>query len=394
MPSRVLVQPIRSVMAAEPEPIPFNRPYMVGTEFGYIRRTHAERHLSGDGEFTARCHRWLEEKVGCHTALLTHSCTAALEMAALLIGVEPGDEVIMPSYTFVSTANAFALRGGVPVFVDVRPDTLNLDEKLVEQAVTARTKAIVPVHYAGIPCDMQPILEVAERHGLIVIEDAAQAILSRYRGRPAGSMGHLAAISFHETKNITSGEGGTLLINDARFAERAQIIREKGTNRTQFLAGEVDRYTWMDLGSSFLPSEITAAFLWAQMEAAEELTAARLRIWDRYHHELAKLEEDGLLQCPYVPDDCRGNAHMYYILLPARVPRGEFMARLAQHGVGTVSHYVPLHGSPAGKQLGRASGELPVTEDISSRIVRLPLWIGLEQHQQRVVESLTAALRQ
>lgn len=380
-------------MHAKLSAIPFNRPFMLGTELEHISQAHAKLHLSGDGEFTVRCHRWLEKQVGCGTALLTQSCTAALEMAALLIDIGPGDEVIMPSYTFVSTANAFALRGGVPVFVDVREDTLNLDETLVERAITSRTKAIVPVHYAGVPCDMRAIGEIAERHHLVVVEDAAQALMSTHRGKPAGGIGHLGAVSFHETKNITCGEGGALLVNDPRFTERAHLIREKGTNRTQFLAGRVDKYSWVDLGSSYLPSEITAAFLWAQMEAAEDITSRRLHIWDRYHEELSDLERDGFLRRPRVPEDCRGNAHMYYILLPRERSREECIEAMAAHGVDVVSHYVPLHSSPAGRRLGRVSGELTVTDDISRRILRLPLWLGLEGSQHRVVSALDDVLR-
>ncbi|WP_375428216.1 dTDP-4-amino-4,6-dideoxygalactose transaminase [uncultured Sphingomonas sp.] len=379
-------------MISEAETIPFNRPFMVGTEFAYIRETHEKLHLSGDGTFTARCHRWLEDRIGCGTALLTHSCTAALEMAALLIDIRPGDEVIMPSYTFVSTANAFVLRGGVPVFVDVRRDTLNLDESLIEQAITPRTKAIVPVHYAGVPCDMRAILDIAERHGLFVIEDAAQALMSTYRGEPAGGMGHLAAVSFHETKNISSGEGGAILINDAHFAERARFIREKGTDRSDFLAGRIDKYTWVDLGSSYLPSEITAAFLWAQMEAANAITSRRLDMWARYHGELHDLDVEDALRRPLIPDDCQGNAHMYHVLLPSEQSREECIGSLAECGIGSVSHYVPLHSSPAGKRLGRASGDLPVTRDISRRVLRLPLWVGLEEEQHRVIDALHTIL--
>lgn len=372
--------------------IPFNRPYLVGTELDYIRETHANEHLSGDGPFTQRCHRWLENRVRCEVALLTHSCTAALEMAALLIDLQPGDEVIMPSFTFVSTANAFALRGAVPVFVDIREDTLNLDEKLVERAITPRTKAIVPVHYAGIPCDMKAILRIAKEHDIVVIEDAAQALMSSYEDEPAGSFGHLSAVSFHETKNISCGEGGALLINDARYAERAQYIRDKGTNRVDFLAGRIDRYRWVDLGSSYLPSEITAAFLFGQMEQADTITGRRLGIWASYHDQLNDLESAGLLRRPIIPGDCRGNAHMYYILLPDPQMRGRVMDRMASHGVGTASHYVPLHNSPAGLRLGRASGDLPVTLDVSQRILRLPLWVGLEDEQDRVLAGLRAAL--
>lgn len=374
--------------ALDVEPVPFNRPYMVGTEFDYIREAHGNLHFSGDGPFTLRCHKWLERTVGCHTALLTHSCTAALEMAALLADIQPGDEVIMPSFTFVSTANAFALRGGVPVFVDVREDTLNLDETLIEQAITPRTKAICVVDYAGIPCEMDTICAIAERHGLLVIEDAAQSLMSRYKGKPAGSLAHLAAISFHETKNISCGEGGALLVNDPRFAERAHHIREKGTNRTDFLAGRVDKYRWVDLGSSYLPSEITAAFLWGQIEAAEMITARRLALWAKYHEALADLEQSGLLRRSRIPSECEGNAHMYYILLPDADVRAQLVERMAAQGIGLASHYVPLHSSPAGMRLGRFDGDLPVTVDTSQRLLRLPMWVGLEKEQPRVMDAL------
>lgn len=377
-----------TIGAERSDPIPHNKPYLAGREFEYIRRAHANAHLSGDGEFTGRCHRWLESAVGCGTALLTHSCTAALEMAALLIGTEPGDEIIMPSFTFVSTANAFALRGGVPVFVDIREDTLNIDETLIERAITPRTKAIVPVHYAGVPCEMDAIMRIADRHNLVVIEDAAQAILSKYRGRAAGGIGHLGAVSFHETKNITCGEGGALLINREEYSERARYIREKGTNRSDYLARKVDRYVWVDLGSSYLPSEVTAAFLWAQMEAADPITARRRRLWDCYHHRLAGLEQDRLLRRPHTPETCEPNAHMYHVVLPSEEKRVQCREGLADRGIAAVSHYVPLHVSPAGRRFGRVAGKLPVTESLSGRILRLPMWLGLEERQQEVIAAL------
>lgn len=374
------------------EPIPFNRPFMVGAELEYVREAHARQQLAGDGQFTARCSRWLENLVGCQAALLTHSCTAALEMTALLAGVGPGDEVIMPSYTFVSTANAFAIRGATPVFVDVRPDTLNIDETRIEAAITPRTKAIVVVHYAGIGCEMDAIGEIARRYGLLIIEDAAQALMSSYRGAQLGSIGQLGAVSFHETKNITCGEGGALLVNDASFSERALYIREKGTNRSRFLEGRIDKYTWVDLGSSYLPSEVTAAFLWGQMEAAHEITRRRLAIWDIYHSAFAELEAEGRLRRPTIPAGCVGNAHMYYILVPEHVPRRPFLQSLIRHGVGAVSHYVPLHSSPAGMRFGRAATAMPVTDSVSERIVRLPLWLGLEPHLDRVVTAVRESL--
>ncbi len=373
--------------------IPFNKPYMTGKELWNIAQAHAAGHLSGDGAFTRHCNAWLERRIGCRRALLTHSCTAALEMAAILADIGPGDEVIMPSFTFVSTANAFALRGGVPVFVDIRPDTLNLDERLIEAAITPRTRAIVPVHYAGVGCEMEVILDIARRHGLLVIEDAAQGILSTYAGRPLGSFGQLAALSFHETKNVIAGEGGALLINDPELIERAEIIREKGTNRSQFFRGQVDKYTWVDVGSSYLPGEIIAAFLAAQLEDADAITRRRLAIWDRYHAAFAPLEAAGLVQRPEVPLNCVHNAHMYYLLLPSLAARTAFIERLKAAGIQSVFHYVPLHEAPAGRHYGRASGELPVTCELSDRLVRLPLWLGLEERLDEVITAAMAALR-
>lgn len=374
-------------------PIPFNKPFMVGTELEYVRQAHANLHLSGDGRFTALCSRWLERQVGCHEALLTHSCTAALEMAALLIDIQPGDEVVMPSYTFVSTANAFVLRGGVPVFVDVRRDTLNVDETLIEAAITPRTRAIVVVHYAGVACEMDTIMAIAARHGLVVVEDAAQGLMSTYRDVPLGSIGQLGAVSFHETKNIMSGEGGALLINDPALVERARLIREKGTNRTRFLEGLVDKYTWVDLGSSYLPSEMTAAFLWGQMNAADWITAQRRDLWARYHEALEPLQVAGRLRRPVVPTTCVANAHLYYVQLPDDVSRRAFLDHLARRGIHAVSHYVPLHSSPAGRRFGRAHGALPHTDAASERVVRLPLWLGLDAVQERVVDAVDEALR-
>jgi dTDP-4-amino-4,6-dideoxygalactose transaminase len=372
---------------------PFNKPYMTGKELLYITQAHANSHLSGDGEFTKKCHAWLEKMVGCKKALLTHSCTAALEMAAMLIDIKAGDEIIMPSYTFVSTANAFVLRGGVPVFVDIRPDTLNIDETKIEAAITPRTKAIVPVHYAGVGCEMDTIMSIAERHGLIVIEDAAQGIMSRYNGRPLGSIGHLAALSFHETKNIISGEGGALLINDSRFADRAEIIREKGTNRSKFFRGQVDKYTWVDIGSSYLPSELIAAFLWAQMEEADEITQRRLAVWDAYHEAFAEIERNGLVRRPIVPVTCRHNAHMYYLMLPDLRQRNGLLERLESDGINSVFHYVPLHNSPAGSRYGRAHGSMAKTQNASDTLIRLPMWLGVEQDQQKIVTHLISSIR-
>jgi dTDP-4-amino-4,6-dideoxygalactose transaminase len=368
--------------------IPFNKPYMTGKELWYISQAHANRQLSGDGAFTRQCHEWLEARTQCAKALLTHSCTGALEMAAILADIQPGDEVILPSFTFVSTANAFVLRGAVPVFVDIRPDTLNMDETKIEAAITPRTKAIVPVHYAGVGCEMDAIMAIADRHGLIVIEDAAQGIMSTYKGRPLGSIGHMAALSFHETKNIISGEGGALLTNEARFAERAEIIREKGTNRAQFFRGQVDKYTWYDIGSSYLPSELVAAFLWAQMEEADGITRRRLETWNRYHAAFAGIEREGLVRRPVMPAECVHNAHMYYLLLPDLRARTEFMSRLKERGVDSVFHYVPLHSSLAGRRFGRAHGSLAVTDEFSERLVRLPLWVELTPEMIDVVASV------
>jgi dTDP-4-amino-4,6-dideoxygalactose transaminase len=373
--------------------IRFNKPYMTGRELWLISQAHAKGHLSGDGDFTRLCHEWLQQHTGCRKALLTHSCTAALEMSALLLDLQPGDEVIMPSFTFVSSANAFVLRGAVPVFVDVRPDTFNIDESLVEAAITPRTRAICVVHYAGVGCEMDAIMAIAERHGLAVVEDAAQAIFSTYRGKPLGTFGAMGALSFHETKNVISGEGGALLLNDATLVERAEIIREKGTNRSQFFRGQVDKYTWIDVGSSYLPGEIIAAFLAAQFEEAESITARRLAVWDRYHAWAAPLEAEGLLRRPVVPVECTHNAHMYYLLLPSLEARTQFIDVLKQHGVGAVFHYVPLHSSPAGKRFGRAVGGMGVTDDISDRLVRMPLWVGLEDSLEEVFRAAEHALR-
>jgi len=373
--------------------IPFNKPYMTGRELWYISQAHANGHLAGNGEFSKRCCAWLEQRVGSQKVLLTHSCTAALEMAAILSGVGVGDEVIMPSFTFVSTANAFVLRGATPVFVDIRPDTLNLDETKIEAAITPRTRAIVPVHYAGVGCDMDAIMEIAGRHDLLVIEDAAQGLLADYRGRPLGGIGHMAALSFHETKNIISGEGGALLINDPRFVDRAEIVWEKGTNRSQFFRGQVDRYTWVDLGSSYLPGEIIAAFLWAQMEEADAITARRLGIWTSYHEAFADLERTGDVRRPVIPGECTNNAHMYYLLLPDLERRTSFIDRLKAKEIQSVFHYVPLHSSPFGRSIGRSVGDLSHTDAASDRLVRLPVWLGLEEHLATVISEVTAAAR-
>ncbi|HPE72088.1 MAG TPA: dTDP-4-amino-4,6-dideoxygalactose transaminase [Candidatus Competibacter sp.] len=372
--------------------IPFNKPHIGGKELWYIAQAHANGQLAGDGRFTQQCQAWLETRTGTRKALLTHSCTAALEMAAILADIQPGDEVILPSYTFVSTANAFVLRGGIPVFVDIRPDTLNLDETKIEDAITPRTRAIVPVHYAGVGCEMDAIMAIAEHHDLLVIEDATQGIMSTYKGRPLGSIGHLGCFSFHETKNLISGEGGALLINDERLVERAEIIREKGTNRSQFFRGQVDKYTWVDIGSSYLPGEIIAAFLWAQMEEAETITQQRLALWNCYHGALAVAENHGWVRRPIIPDSCTHNAHMYYLLLNSLEHRTAFIDQLKQDGVNCVFHYVPLHASPQGQRVARAHGELPVTTDLADRLVRLPLWLGLEEQQATVIQTINRVL--
>lgn len=384
----------QSICISRCDLIPFNKPYMVGKELFYIAEAHFNSMLAGDGPFTKRCHIWLEEGTGSRKALLTHSCTAALEMAALLADIPAGDEVIMPSYTFVSTANAFVLRGTVPVFVDIRPDTLNIDERLIEAAITSRTRAIVPVHYAGVGCEMDVIMDIARHHNLMVIEDSAQGIMATYHGQPLGSIGHFGALSFHETKNIISGEGGALLVNDQSAVERAEVIREKGTNRSQFFRGQVDKYTWCDVGSSFLPGELIAAFLWAQMEEAENITRERLNLWDRYHEAFLPLEENGLVRRPIIPETCSHNAHMYYLLLPDLEKRTEFIACLQTKGVNTVFHYVPLHLSPQGKKCARVSGHLANTEKLSDCLVRLPLWVGLDEEQPHVIEEVSRVVRE
>jgi dTDP-4-amino-4,6-dideoxygalactose transaminase len=374
--------------------IPFNRPYLTGNEFTNIQAAVAAGQLAGNGRFTKLCQAWLERRVGAPRVLLTQSCTAALEMASLLVDLGPGDEVIMPSFTFVSTANAVVLRGARPIFVDIRPDTLNIDEQQIETAITARTKAIVVVHYAGVACEMDAVMEIARRRGLIVIEDAAHALMASYKGRPLGGFGHLATFSFHETKNLISGEGGALVINDARLVDRAEIIWEKGTNRTQFSRGRVDKYTWMDIGSSFLPGELTAAFLWAQLEDAERITAWRLDVWNRYRDALPALEALGL-RGPVIPAECDHNAHLFYVLLPLPAHRNNILADLNARGVNAVFHYVPLHSAPAGQRYGRAPGSMTVTDEISARLIRLPLWVGMPEDAplvivERVKESVAA----
>ena len=371
--------------------IPFNKPFIAGKELFYIAQAVIDNHhTAGDGPFTRKCHAWLEEHLGCRKVLLTHSCTAALEMAAILANIKPGDEIIMPSYTFVSTANAFALRGGVPVFVDIRPDTLNINENMIEKAITPRTKAILPVHYAGVSCEMDIIMDIAGRHNLFVIEDAAQGIMSTYKGRQLGTIGHFGACSFHETKNIISGEGGALIINDDKFIERAEIIREKGTNRSQFFRGQVDKYTWVDIGSSFLPSDIIAAFLYAQMENADQIIAQRNLIYDLYMKGLRPLAEKGCIQLPFILNDCCSNGHMFYIITRSLEERTKLTEFLKERGILAVFHYVPLHSSPAGKLYGRTYGNLNVTRRVSDCLLRLPLYYEMTNKD---VHSVTKSIR-
>lgn len=366
--------------------ISFNQPPMVGGEMINIKEALSSNKISGDGYFGKACQHWFESKLGCAKALLTPSCTAALEMAAMLIGIQPGDEVIMPSYTFVSTANAFVLRGAKIVFVDVRPDTMNIDEALIERAITHRTKAIVPVHYAGIACEMNVINSIAEKYGLYVIEDAAQGMMSSYDGKPLGTFGHLAAYSFHETKNYTSGgEGGLLIINDSRFSEKAEIIREKGTNRSQFFRGMVDKYSWVDIGSSYLPSELQAAYLFAQLEKAQVINDDRLSSWIRYHQAFQNLESEMLIDLPHVPSSCIHNAHMYYLKLKDLEERSRFIDYLSSSNVMAVFHYIPLHSAPAGLKHGFFHSEDVYTTRESERLVRLPLYYGLSNEDQAVV---------
>lgn len=368
--------------------IPFNRAYLTGGEEANIATALANRRLSGDGPFTKECSAWLESNLGTAKALITHSCTAALEMAAILCDLQPGDEVILPSYTFVSTANAFVLRGAVPVFVDIRPDTLNIDETLIEAAITERTRVIVPVHYAGVACDMDAIMEIAGRHNLLVVEDAAQGISSTYRGRALGTIGHLGTLSFHETKNVVSGEGGALLVNDPNLVERAEIIREKGTNRSRFIRGQVDKYTWQDLGSSYLPSELIAAFLLPQLQASADINRMRLEIWDRYHRAFASMAAEGHFEVPTVPTEAEHNAHMYYLLLPDVQTRSRFIEFLKQREIAALFHYIPLHSAPAGLNFGRAHGSLKNTDERSERLVRLPLFPDLGADQDAVIAAV------
>jgi dTDP-4-amino-4,6-dideoxygalactose transaminase len=374
--------------------IPFNRANLEGNELEYVRAALDSRWVVGDGQFTKRCHQWLEARTATRKALLTHSCTAALEMGVMLADVGPGDEVILPSYTFVSTANAVVLRGATPVFVDIRPDTLNLDERLVADAVTERTKAIMPVHYAGVACEMESILATAAKHGLSVIEDAAQGLGATWRGRALGAIGSTGCLSFHETKNAVAGEGGALLVNDPSLVERAEILREKGTDRSRFFRGQVDKYTWVDVGSSYLPSDLQAAVLLAQLERLDEINGGRMRTWEHYHAAFAELEQDGLVRRPVIPTDCVHNAHMYYLLLNSLEARTAALAALKAEGVMAIFHYVPLHSAPAGRRFGRTHGDdLPVTDRVGETLIRLPLWHGMEAHVERICAAVKRAVQ-
>lgn len=368
----------------------FNKPPYTGNEDQYVLEAMRSDKMSGDGPFTKHCHSWFESNLPCKKALLTPSCTAGLEMAAILVDIQPGDEVIMPSYTFVSTANAFVLRGAKIVFVDIRPDTMNIDESKIEAAITGKTKAIVPVHYAGISCEMDTIMDIAQRHNLYVIEDAAQGVMSAYKGKALGTIGHLGAFSFHETKNYTSGgEGGLLIINDDEFKERAEIIREKGTNRSQFFRGMVDKYSWVDIGSSYLPSDIQAAYLWGQLEKVDEINNNRLASWSYYYEQLQSLQEAGKIQLPNVSDSCMHNAHMFYIKVQNIEVRTQLIEYLKNNYIMAVFHYIPLHSSVAGKNLGMFNGEDEFTTAESERLVRLPMWYGLGKNEQvKVINSI------
>ena len=371
--------------------ISFNIPPHIGTEEQYIAEAIKNHKICGDGVFTKKCSKWLEEQTGEAKVLLTTSCTHATEMAALLCNIMPGDEVIMPSYTFVSTADAFVLRGAKAVFVDIRPDTMNMDETLIEDAITERTKAIIPVHYAGVSCEMDTIMDIAKKHHLMVVEDAAQGMMSTYKGKALGTIGDYGCYSFHETKNYSMGEGGALLIRDIEHALSAEIIREKGTNRSQFFRGEVDKYTWQAPGSSYLPSDMNAAYLWAQLEKAEEIKADRMKSWSLYYEQLTPLKEAGLIELPFVPDGCEHNAHMFYIKAKDLEERTRLISYLKEHGVLAVFHYIPLHTAPAGKVCGKFHGEDRYTTKESERLVRLPMYYGLKEEE---IEYITEKVKE
>ena len=370
--------------------VPFNIPPYVGKELDYVAQAVLVNHkLCGDGPFTKQCQKWLEEHTGCYRALLTTSCSMASDMAAMLCDLQPGDEVILPSFTFCSTANSVVLRGAVPVFVDVRPDTMNLDETKIEDAITERTKAIFVVHYAGVACEMDTIMDIARRHHLIVVEDAAQGVMSTYKGRPLGTIGDFGCYSFHETKNYSMGEGGALLVNDPSKADRAEIIREKGTDRSLYLRGQVDKYTWKECGSSYLPSEMNAAYLLAQLEVAEQINDKRLSVWNYYYDQLKPLEEEGLLRLPAVPAECRHNAHIFAVRLKDIEERTEFTKYMREHGVQVSFHYIPLHGSPAGQKFGRFHGEDVYTTRESERLTRLPMYYSIsDEDREQVVQGV------
>ena len=373
--------------------IPFNRPFATGDEIDYIRAAIATPKLSGDGSFTAECHRLLEQSLGAQKALLTTSCTHALEMAALLLNIGSGDEVIVPSFTFPSAANAFVLRGAKPVFVDIRADTLNIDESQIEQRITARTKAIFLVHYAGVACEMETIMAIARKHAIPVVEDNAHGLYGKYRARYLGTFGQLATLSFHETKNFSCGEGGALLINDAQFNQRAEIIREKGTDRSRFFRGEVDKYNWTDVGSSYLPSELLAAFLRAQLEHRDQIQESRRRIWEKYARELATWAETNRVRLPVVPPECEQSYHMFHVIMPSLASRQALISHLAGFGILAVFHYLPLHLSPMGVRFGGRQGDCPVTEDLSDRLLRFPFFTGMSSSEQSQVIDAVRAFR-
>lgn len=361
--------------------INFNVPPYVDTAMDYIKECIANQKICGDGKYTKECNKWLEEKTKTRKALLTTSCTHATELAAILADIKPGDEVIMPAYTFVSTADAFVMRGATPVFVDIRPDTMNIDEKKIERAITEKTKAIVPVHYAGVACEMDTIMDIANRHNLIVIEDAAQGIMSTYKGRALGTIGNFGAMSFHETKNYSMGEGGALLIRDEKDVEDAEIIREKGTNRSKFFRGQIDKYTWVNLGSSYLPSDMNAAYLYSQLEIADEINNQRLDNWNRYYKNLEELKDAGKIELPVIPEGCVHNAHMFYIKAADIEERSALIAFLKERGIMSVFHYIPLHTAPAGIKFGRFDGEDEYTTKESERLARLPMYYGLKPEE-------------
>lgn len=365
--------------------ITFNRPPYVGREMEYIKEAITANKICGDGEFTQKCNAWIENQTGAAKALLTTSCTHATEMAAILSDIQPGDEVIMPSYTFVSTADAFVLRGAKAVFVDIRPDTMNIDETLIEDAITSKTKAIVPVHYAGVACEMDTIMDIAKRYNLYVIEDAAQGVTSKYKGRDLGSIGDFGCYSFHETKNYSMGEGGALLIRDPENIERAEIIREKGTNRSKFFRGQIDKYTWVDAGSSYLPSELNAAYLWAQLEAAEKIFADRMKTWNIYYQAFSTLADQGRIELPVIPEGCEHNAHMFYMKTKDLEERTALIDALKKDDIYAVFHYIPLHSAPAGIKFGRFHGEDKYTTKESERLVRLPLYYGMTDEERNYV---------